>query len=106
MSCCAACGHEIVVAGSDFRLPPWCPGCGADLKLGDKPPGLRPPVPRAPVAQAPPRRPTLSNDAPEEPSLPDGYLLTGAQGESRASPARLLTDVWVWSAAGAVFLVL
>src|SRR5262245_36819942 len=31
---CSACDKQIPV-GSDGRLPPWCPSCGAEFKAGE-----------------------------------------------------------------------
>lgn len=38
---CRACRHELAMP-ADGRLPPWCPGCGADLQLADRPAELPP----------------------------------------------------------------
>jgi hypothetical protein len=122
MSCCAACGRQIDFERTNFNLPPWCPGCGADLKLVEKKrPGMWTP-PRAEELAAPEpcdphlaeavalapraRRPKPAAEPREELPMMDGYMLTGAETEQREQMARLRSDVWGFGAAGALFLAL
>lgn len=92
MSCCGECGCAIELDKNEFRLPPWCPGCGANLKLGEKKPALRAPSPSAVAVEEPPpegyvsrptapRRPKLSND---EPPMHDDFARTIAENDLRA----------------------
>ncbi len=132
MACCAECGHQIDYAKTNFQLPPWCPGCGADLKLGDRKPELRTPKRRSsvggetppnpgpeptPVATeafawepaapaAPPRRPRLSSEPRAELPMPDGYLLTGAEDASQKAIEGFRRELWYYSAAAVFFLAL
>ena len=121
MSCCAECGNEIPIAKTNFHLPPWCPGCGADLKLTDKPAGLKTPLrsaaPPAPVHReavapgmsppvTPSRRPILSSESRADVPLPDGYMLDAPQNQSKNALQHFRKESLYYGIACGVFLFL
>jgi hypothetical protein len=72
---CRQCGCEVARDGQD-RLPPWCPSCGSDVKIGAAAaaPAAAPAAEGDPVpafASAPAGQPTAAGiaDPPDEESL-------------------------------------
>jgi hypothetical protein len=63
MLACVNCANRITLDPAAGRLPPWCPNCGASLKLADPRPAA---LDTAPPAHAPTLRPEGTGAPPVE----------------------------------------
>ena len=75
---------KMVDAAADGRLPPWCPWCGAELRLGSKGP---PPPSQAPAkpAQTPKIQSIVNGGPPPKPVLPPVAAQARQEGSQRVA---------------------